>query len=112
VHTTPRAIVETMRSIGGTMRVHIVRIVRAQMAVPFSGRSGQPRVDSTTAGHRCWSTRGYHAWTKRITVLGAGSKASANGRCRSSHATPAAYRWAGRRVNARARPPAGTTGRA
>ena len=40
------------------------------MAVPFSGRSGQPRVDSTTTGHRCWSTRGYHAWTKRITVSG------------------------------------------
>ena len=53
--------------LGGTMRVHMVRIVRAEMAAPFSGRSGQPRVDSTTTGHRCWSTRGYHAWTKRIT---------------------------------------------
>ena len=52
------------------MRVHIVRIVRAEMAAPFSGRSGQPRVDSTTTGHRCWSTRGYHAWTKRITGTG------------------------------------------
>lgn len=78
--------------LGGTMRVHIVRIVRAEMAVPFSGRSGQPRVDSTTTGHRCWSTRDYHAWTKRITVLGASSKASANERCCSSHATPAACR--------------------
>jgi hypothetical protein len=34
--------------LGGTMRVQMGRIVRAQMAVPFSGRSGQPRVDSTT----------------------------------------------------------------
>ena len=56
--------------LGGTMRVHIVRIVRAQMAVPYSGRSGQPRVDSTTTGHRCWSTRDYHAWTKWITGTG------------------------------------------
>ncbi len=34
--------------LGGTMRVHIVRIVRAEMAAPVTGRSGQPRVDSTT----------------------------------------------------------------
>ena len=30
------------------MRVHMVRIVRAETAVPFTGRSGQPRVDSST----------------------------------------------------------------
>jgi hypothetical protein len=76
--------------LGVTMRVYMVRIVRAEMAVPFSGRSGQPRVDSTTTGHRCWSTRGYHAWTKGITVLAAGSKPSANERCRPSHPSSAA----------------------
>ena len=98
--------------LGGTMRVHMVRIVRAEMAVPFSGRSGQPRVDSTTTGHRCWSTRGYHAWTKRITVLAAGSNANANERCLPSRASGATWRWTGRRGDARARPAAGTSGRA
>jgi hypothetical protein len=48
--------------LGGTMRVHRVRIVRAKMAVPFSGRGGQPRVDSTTtvivAGQRGVIMRG------------------------------------------------------
>jgi hypothetical protein len=78
--------------LGGTMCVHMVRIVRAQMAVPFSRRSGQPRVDSTTTGHRCWSTRRYHAWTKRITVRTAGPKANANVQCRSSRVSPIACR--------------------
>ncbi len=85
---TVRAVVDRPLGVrlGGAMRVHIVRIVRAQMAVPFSGRSGQLRVDSTTTGHRCWSTRGYHAWTKKITALAAGSKANANEQRRSSSA--------------------------
>jgi hypothetical protein len=98
--------------LGGTMRVHRIRIVRAKMAVPFSGRSGQPRVDSTTTGHRCWSTRGYHAWTKGITVLAADAKANANEKRRSSPAAwPPACRCADRRGDACARPPAGTSGR-
>lgn len=63
----------------------------AEVVAPFSGRSGQPRVDSTTTVHRCWSTRGYHAWTKRITVLAAGSKAKAGERYRPSRAAPAAW---------------------
>lgn len=93
------------------MRVHIVRIVRAEMAVPSSGRSGLPRVDTTTTGHRCWSTRRYHAWTKRITVPAAGSKANANDGCLPSRASPVACRWTGRRGDARARASARTTGR-
>ena len=44
-------------------------------AAPFSGRSGQPRVDSTTTVHRCESTRGYHAWTKAIWAMAAGAHA-------------------------------------
>lgn len=96
--------------LGGTVRVHMVRIVRAHMAAPFTRRSGQPRVDSTTTGHRCWSTRGYHAWTKRITVLAAGSKANASDGCLPSRASPAACRWAGRRGAARARATARAAG--
>jgi hypothetical protein len=62
--------------------------------------------------HRCWSTRGNHAWTKRITVLAGGSKANANERRAPSRASGATSRWTGRRGNARARPAAGTSGRA
>ena len=109
----PRTVVDRPHGVrlGGTMRVHMVRNRPHGDGRSVLRTSGQPRVDSTTTGHRCWSTRGYHAWTKRITVLGANSKASANERCRSSHATPAACRWARRRVNARDRPAAGTSGR-
>ena len=72
--------------------------------------SGQPRVDSTTTGHRCWSTRGYHAWTKKITVRAAGSEANANEQCGPARASPAARRWTGRRSAACDRPTAGTSG--
>src|SRR5436190_15154131 len=93
------------------MRVHMIRVVRAEMAASFSGRRGQPRVDSTTTGQRCSSTRGYHAWTKGITVLAARSKANANEQRRSSSAAwPPSCRCAGRRGDARARSPAGTSG--
>jgi len=97
--------------LGVTMRVHRVRIVRAYR--PLRSQDGAASLELIQQHiHRCWSTRGYHAWTKRITVLAASSKASANECCRSWRATPTTCRWAGRRVNARARPPAGTTGRA
>jgi hypothetical protein len=98
--------------LGGTMRVHMVRNRPRGDGRSVLKTSGQPRVDSTTTGHRCWSTRGYHAWTKRITVLAAGSKANANERCLPSRASGATCRWTGRRGDARARPAAGTPGRA
>ena len=97
--------------LGVTMRVHMVRIVRAEMAARFSERAASLELIQQHS-HRCWSTRGYHAWTKRITVLAASSKASANERCRPSRASGATCQWTGRRGDARARPASGTSGRA
>jgi hypothetical protein len=97
--------------LGVTMRVHRVRIVRAYR--PLRSQDGAASLELIQQHvHRCWSTRGYHAWTKGITVLAAGSKASANERCRPSSASSAACRWAGRRGDACTRPTAGTSGRA
>jgi hypothetical protein len=97
--------------LGVTMRVHRVRIVRAYR--PLRSQDGAASLELIQQhSHRCWSTRGYHAWTKGITVLAAGSKASANERCRPSRPSSAACRWTRRRGDARARPPAGTSGRA
>jgi len=95
--------------LGVTMRVHSVRIVRAYR--PLRSQDGAASLELIQQHvHRCWSTRGYHAWTKGITVLAAGSKASANERCRPSRASSAACRWIRRRGDARARSPAGTSG--
>jgi hypothetical protein len=95
--------------LGVTMRVHRVRIVRAYR--PLRSQDGAASLELIQQHvHRCWSTRGYHAWTKGITVLAAGSKASANERCRPSSASSAACRWTCRRGDARARSPAGTSG--
>jgi hypothetical protein len=96
--------------LGVTMRVHRVRIVRAYRPLRSQDVAASLELIQQHS-HRCWSTRGYHAWTKRITVLAAGSKANASERCRPSRATPAACRWADRRGDACARPPAGTSGR-
>jgi hypothetical protein len=97
--------------LGVTMRVHRVRIVRAYRSLRSQDGAASLELIQQHV-HRCWSTRGYHAWTKRITVLAAGSKASANERCRPSRAPSAACRWAGRRGDAFTRPTAGTSGRA
>ena len=90
----------------GPYRPRVDRPLRSQDGAASLELIQQQQV--IVAGQRGVIMRG----PKRITVLAASSKASANERCRSSHATPAACRWAGRRVNARARPPAGTAGRA
>jgi hypothetical protein len=95
--------------LGVTMRVHRVRIVRAYR--PLRSQDGAASLELIQQhSHCCWSTRGYHAWTKGITVLAAGSKASANQRCRPSRESPAACRWTRRRGDARARSLAGTSG--
>ena len=72
--------------LGVTMRVHMVRNRPRGDGRSVLRTSGPPRVDSTTTGHRCWSTRGYHAWTKRITILADSSKTHANEQCHSSSA--------------------------
>jgi hypothetical protein len=95
--------------LGVTMRVHRVRIVRAYR--PLRSQDGAASLELIQQhSHRCWSTRGYHAWTKRITVRAAGSKANAKEQCRPSRASSAACRWT-RRGDACARPTAGTPGR-
>jgi len=96
--------------LGVTMRVHRVRIVRAYR--PLRSQDGAASLELIQQHiHRCWSTRGYHAWTKRITVrAAAGSKANAKEQCRPSRASSAACRWT-RRSAACARPTAGTPGR-
>ena len=98
--------------LGVTMRVHRVRIVRAER--PLRSQDGAASLELIqqqqviVAGQRGVIMRG----RRGSRVLAAGSKACANERCRPSRASPAACRWADRRGDARARPPAGTTGRA
>ena len=95
--------------LGVTMRVHRVRIVRAYR--PLRSQDGAASLELIQQhSHRCWSTRGYHAWTKGITVRAACSKASGNGRCHPSRPSSPACRWTRRRGNARARSTAGTSG--
>ena len=95
--------------LGMTMRVHRVRIVRAYR--PLRSQDGAASLELIQQhSHRCWSTRGYHAWTKGITVLAAGSKPSTNEQCRPSRPSSAACRWTRRRGDARARSTVGTSG--
>jgi hypothetical protein len=69
--------------LGGTIRV-LVRIVRAKWSLRSQDGAASLELIHRQQLHRCESTRGYHAWTKGITGLAAGSTANASEQCRPS----------------------------
>ena len=63
--------------LGVTMRVHSVRIVRAYR--PLRSQDGAASLELIQQhSHRCWSTRGYHAWTKKIWLVATGASATSD----------------------------------